>query len=90
MAVYLLHFDRPYKHAKHYTGYSKHPKIRIDLHRRGIGANLMNVIFEAGIGFQVAKIWYRGGTRKMERRLKNSGGASRYCPICKKAKQGPS
>jgi hypothetical protein len=35
-----------------------------------------------GISFTVARVW-DGVTREFERRLKNSGGMSRYCPVCK-------
>lgn len=87
MAVYLLHFDRPYQHAKHYIGYAKNVKARVESHRNGTsGARLMSVIREAGIGFVVAKTWAKG-TKKFERQLKNRGGASRICPICRKAKK---
>lgn len=82
MAVYLLHFDRPYKHARHYIGYAKNWRVRVEQHRKGQGARLMTVIKEAGIGFVVAKTWSKG-TRKFERQLKKRGGASRHCPICK-------
>ena len=42
----------------------------------------MQVVTEAGIGFTVARTW-DDGDRGKERRLKNSGGASRYCPVCR-------
>lgn len=86
--VYLLHFDKPYKHAKHYLGFSvKHPeKDRIPLHSKGQSrVKLMTVLFNQGIGFQVAKIWKnkeRGDERKMK-----SGGHARRCPICKQNKE---
>jgi hypothetical protein len=41
----------------------------------------VEVITQAGIGFRLARIW-PGASRARERSLKNSGGASRYCPIC--------
>lgn len=82
MSVYLIHFDIPYKHARHYIGYTRRSvKMRIAEHRTGRGARLMAVIVEAGITFRVAKVWYKE-TRKFERKLKNRGGAARICPIC--------
>lgn len=87
MPVYLLHFDRPYKHARHYIGYARDSiKRHVEQHRLGRGARLMTVIKEAGIGFVVAKTWSKG-TRKFERQLKNNGSAVRICPICKKMKK---
>lgn len=83
--VYLLHFHSPYRHARHYTGYARDAETfarRVEHHRKGSGARLMQVVTEAGIGFTVARVW-DDGDRDKERRLKNSGGASRYCPICR-------
>jgi predicted GIY-YIG superfamily endonuclease len=83
--VYLLHFDRPYVHAKHYTGWTDQLDTRLTEHAAGRGARLMAVITEAGIGFQLARTWVGGRAR--ERQLKLQGGASRHCPICLKAKR---
>jgi hypothetical protein len=55
---------------------------RIAQHQRGAGARLVEVITQAGIGFRVARLW-PGASKAQERSLKNSGGASRYCLICK-------
>lgn len=78
--VYLLHFDRPYKHAKHYIGWTGDLDARLAEHRAGTGARLMAVLKEAGIGFQLAHTW--SGSRVRERQLKVQGGASRCCPLC--------
>lgn len=80
--VYLLHFDRPYKHARHYIGVTRGDlDARIEAHRNGHGANLMRVLRRAGIGFTLARIW-SDAEFALERRLKNRGGASRICPLC--------
>ncbi len=79
--VYLLHFDQRYQHAGHYTGWADDLDQRLAAHQRGAGARLVEVITQAGIGFRLARIW-PGASRARERSLKNSGGASRYCPIC--------
>jgi len=81
--VYLLHFTSPYRHARHYRGWSLDAATRIEEHRRGQGARLMKVIKDAGIGFVVAKI--EPGTRARERQLKQRG-ASRDCPVCMAAR----
>ena len=80
--VYLLHFDQRYQHAGHYTGWADDLDHRLAQHQRGAGARLVEVITQAGIGFRVARLW-PGASKAHERSLKNSGGASRYCPICK-------
>jgi hypothetical protein len=80
--VYLLHFDRPFAHARHYRGWARTANLdaRIAHHRAGTsGARLMEVIHDAGIGFTVAKT--EPGTRARERQLK-ARGASRSCPLC--------
>jgi hypothetical protein len=89
MAVYLLHFDRPYRHARHYLGYSRDLQTmheRIDAHYNatpgdGKSHRLMQVIREAGISFTLARVWPEG-TREDERRMKQRGHARR-CPLCR-------
>jgi len=78
--VYLLHFDRPYQHARHYTGWTEDLLDRLDHHAAGSGARLMTVVSHAGIGFVLVRTCE--GTRVTERAIKNAGGAVRYCPLC--------
>ena len=78
--VYLLHFDRPYRHAKHYTGFTHDLDARTVHHIIGDGARLLQVIQIHGIGWKLARTW--PGTRATERALKRQGGASRCCPMC--------
>lgn len=87
--IYLLHFERRYPAGKrpgHYLGWTEREELqkRLDEHRAGHGSVLMAVIKEAGIGFEVARLWY--GTRYLERRLKKHG-PGRYCLICRKAQE---
>lgn len=78
--VYLLHFERPYKHAKHYIGWTTDLPARLALHATGNGSRLLSVVHAAGIGWQLARTW--PGTRRRERQIKKQGGASRCCPLC--------
>jgi hypothetical protein len=78
---YLIHFDRPYKHATHLLEWSQNLERRLAHHANGTGANLMRVIGEAGIGWELARVW-EGGTRQTELKLKRQGGKSRMCPLC--------
>jgi predicted GIY-YIG superfamily endonuclease len=78
--VYLLHFSEPYRHAKHYTGWTLDLDARLAQHRAGTGARLIQVITEAGIGFEVARTWK--GDRWLERRLKRSYHGPPVCPLC--------
>jgi predicted GIY-YIG superfamily endonuclease len=81
MPVYLLHFDQPYKHARHYLGYSGNLEQRLAAHRAGYGARLMEVVAAAGISFTVARLWAEGDYQ-LEKRLKHQKHHSRLCPIC--------
>jgi predicted GIY-YIG superfamily endonuclease len=78
--VYLIHFDRPYKHARHYIGWASDLDARLTEHAAGRGARLLAVVKAAGIGWTLARTWT--GSRVRERQLKNQGGASRRCPAC--------
>jgi hypothetical protein len=91
--VYLLHFDRPIGDtsnprgfAAHYTGWTLDLPGRLQAHAAGRGARLMEVVGEAGINWQLARVW--PGTRTRERSLKGSGGAARRCPICQLTRLG--
>src|SRR5208337_3574995 len=94
--TYLLHFNiepgtvipptredahLPF-HARHYLGFTEDPETRIEQHFQGEGARLTEVLKEKGIAFTVARMW-EDTTREFERRLKDQGGLSRHCPICK-------
>jgi len=78
--IYLIHFDTPLAHAKHYTGWTTDLTVRIAEHVAGRGARLMQVIEERGITWQLAKVVE--GTRRNERSRKGTG-ASRWCPLCR-------
>jgi predicted GIY-YIG superfamily endonuclease len=78
--IYMLCFHQPYKHARHYVGWTEDLLDRLDAHAKGHGARLIEVITHAGIGFTLVRI--REGTRRHERAIKNAGGAVRYCPAC--------
>ncbi len=81
--IYLLHFDRPYKHARHYTGWTDDLETRLARHARGGGARLLAVAYAAGVRWQLARTW--PGPRARERQLKRQGGASRHCPLCRQS-----
>ena len=77
--IYLLHFDRPFGHARHYMGSAVELERRLADHRNGNGARLMFWVAQAGIGWRLARTWK--GCRGRERQLKQHGHA-RHCPIC--------
>ncbi|HUV88168.1 MAG TPA: endonuclease [Anaerolineae bacterium] len=81
MIVYLLHFQEPYKHARHYLGFCKDLTARLEQHRNGTGARLLSVVQAAGISWIVARTW--DGGRDLERRLKARKNSPKLCPICR-------
>ncbi|MBN2389922.1 MAG: endonuclease [Anaerolineae bacterium] len=80
--VYLIHFETPYKHARHYVGWSGDVESRLQRHREGNGARLMEVVTDAGIAWQVAWVWPEAD-RAFERNLKDQKNTARFCPICR-------
>jgi predicted GIY-YIG superfamily endonuclease len=78
--VYLIHFNRAYKHARHYLGFTENLDKRITDHLCGMGARLMEVVTDARIEWKVSRTW--SGDRKLERRLKNRHNAATLCPRC--------
>ncbi len=82
MAVYLIHFNPPYKHARHYLGVTSRPVAeRLEEHRAGRGARLTQVAAEAGCVLELVRTW-KGG-RALERRLKRRKNAPCLCPKCR-------
>ena len=79
--VYLIHFDTPYKHARHYLGWAGDIGKRIARHQRGDGARLLEVVRAAGISWQLVRTW-PDATRDVEKRLKGQHSGVRLCPIC--------
>jgi predicted GIY-YIG superfamily endonuclease len=83
--VYLIHFARAYRHARHYLGYADDLDARIKQHRAGRGSRLLQVINQAGIGWDVVRTWE--GDRSLERRLKGWHTGVALCPICCKPRR---
>jgi predicted GIY-YIG superfamily endonuclease len=81
--VYLLHFDTPLHHARHYIGYAGDIDSRLALHRAGGGARILAVCVERGITWRLVRTW--PGTRQTERALKRQKHAPRLCPVCNPA-----
>src|SRR4051812_36049239 len=55
VACYPIHFTEPYRHAKHYLGWSPEVQARVNAQRHGKGTRLTHVVIEAGISV----IWVR-------------------------------
>lgn len=82
--VYLLHFEPPLGHARHYLGWAKDHEQRFLEHCRGAGSPLVRAAVAAGCEVVTARTWH-GVDRHFERRLKNRKETPRLCPICVQA-----
>lgn len=82
--VYLLHFSRPYHHARHYVGSCFRDRFlkRMEEHEDGAnGAALTRAVRKAGIPWTVAKTWE--ANRHFEYWIRTHiKHTSRVCPIC--------
>ncbi len=79
--IYLIHFEPPYKHARHYIGETENGvEQRLAEHRAGHGARLTQVAVGAGCQLLLVRTWQGGRTQ--ERRLKNQKNTPRLCPLC--------
>jgi predicted GIY-YIG superfamily endonuclease len=84
MPVYLLHFNKPYAHARHYCGFAESDvEARVAEHRAGRGARLCAVAVSAGIELELVQVWPEGD-RRFERKLKD-GSLTTLCPLCRPA-----
>lgn len=83
--IYLLHFDVPFKHARHYLGWTKDGstlEARLEHHLNGDGANILKWAGRAGVTWRLSRTW-PDGDKATERRLKNSRHVPRLCPECR-------
>lgn len=83
--IYLLHFSQPYKHARHYIGWTENVDARLIEHRSGRASKLTAAAVAIGIDFTIARTWQ--GTRSDERRRHIAGNGARRCPLCREAKR---
>lgn len=84
--VYIIHFDTPWHTSdgrilSHYVGFSTHVEKRLFHHRKGTGAHFLREAIARGITFRLVVRF--SGTKRDERRLKNTGHIKNYCPCCK-------
>jgi len=79
--TYLIHIDPPYKHDKHYKGWTDRPVAqRFADHLAGRGALLTRLAVQAGSRLTLARVW-PNTTKDREDAIKRSGG-KRMCPEC--------
>lgn len=84
-SIYLLCIDPPYKHARHYIGFTEddNPARRVNEHVScsAKGTSLIRAAVQAGHTIHHA-LTIPNGSRTLERRLKNRKDTPRWCPLC--------
>lgn len=85
--VYLLHLDPPYKHARHYLGYSDDIARRFREHQTGRGSALTEAAVAAGCELSIVRVW-PGYDKNDEWRLRCQHNNPRMCPICNTVHDG--
>lgn len=81
--VYLIHLDQPFRHARHYLGWTLNLERRLAQHRAGTGAKLLRAVNRHGIGWEVVRLW--PGGPELEQTLKALKNSPRLCPVCAQA-----
>lgn len=79
--VYLYHFTKSHKHARHYIGFSEDVLQRFETHLKGNGNPLVRTVIDSGNTVEFIRFW-KGADREFERKLKNRKNAAKLCPIC--------
>ena len=83
--TYLLHFEQPIGHSRHYLGWTNNLGKRLSSHLDGKRERCV-LTHEArlrGIGFQLARVW-EDVTIEHEKRLKSWKNNPKLCPICQR------
>ena len=80
-SVYLVHFERAHRGARHYLGFSTNIPQRIKAHRAGRGAPLLAAITRRGIPWRVVRTWDRRDGY-FEQDLKRRFALADICPVC--------
>jgi len=81
--TYLLHFEEPIAHARHYLGWTNNFLKRMNEHRHGCRERCVLTweLKQRGILWTVARTWTHV-TILHEKELKKMKNTPRYCPIC--------
>jgi GNAT superfamily N-acetyltransferase/predicted GIY-YIG superfamily endonuclease len=84
--VYVLHFDRPLAHARHYVGCTCDLRQRLITHAQGHGARIVEAAQAAGITWRLGAlgVTHVAGMRRLERQLKDWHGCGAQCELCQK------
>lgn len=82
--IYIIHFDEPLHHARHYVGCTEALKERLITHAQGHGSNILAVLKAKGISWRLASLYRtcHAGMRRVERAIKDCSAGPRFCSVC--------
>ncbi|MBD3387428.1 MAG: hypothetical protein GF414_00605 [Candidatus Altiarchaeales archaeon] len=88
--VYVIHLNRPFRHAKHYIGYTTDIVRRMTHHSLGHrdSSHFMKAVCRAGIRWSVTMVQSFEDAKEavcFEKKLKRDKRSSLHCPLCKTA-----
>lgn len=94
--VYLIHFEEPLKHARHYVGSTCHFKERLRCYKAGNAdaARIMAAVVKEGIAWRTVRVWTFDTypqARSWEYMFKKGADGKQHirpasrCPVCLKA-----
>lgn len=86
--LYIIHFEKPYYHAKHYIGITGQSlQTRLKKHRKRDGSCLTRAVVKADIKLQsihlLGEFFNADLARQAEIKLKNRKESAKFCPRCK-------
>lgn len=83
VVVYILHFDQPLHHARHYVGSTTADRVdaRMHEHAEGWGSKITARAMRLGIKVYLAKVMFVSD-RSYEKTLKRKGGIAALCRFC--------
>jgi predicted GIY-YIG superfamily endonuclease/GNAT superfamily N-acetyltransferase len=82
--IYVLHFDTPLAHARHYIGCTENLRARLTAHANGAGSRICRELIKREIGWKLGGLYQctHKQMRRLERSLKDQKHSSRFCEIC--------
>lgn len=83
--VYVLHFDSPLAHARHYIGCTMDPRARLIAHAQGRTAAIMRAVKSECITFRLGALGttHKAGMRRIERQVKDWHQGEQFCAACR-------
>lgn len=83
--IYVLHFNTPIAHARHYVGCTSHLKQRLSTHAIGHGSRLTRELHDRGYNWTLAALYQAplAVMRRVERAAKDQKNGPRLCSICR-------